>query len=182
MAGTVFMTEKQITSADAQDARILRIYEEAFPEEERIPFDDIIRLTDDIPLDFTAYSLGSCLIGFTIVCPREPFTWFWYFAVRADLRGRGIGQDILSSLLQRYRGKRCVLDIESPRQACANREQRLRRHAFYLRNGFRDTHAYRTFAGIEYTILMLGEGTFTMQDYDALIAGLRRFWQPPCEG
>ncbi len=181
MADIALITGKQITSAGAQDIRILRLYEEAFPEEERIPYNELIRLTDEIPLDFTVYPQGSDLAGFTIACPSGPFTWFWYFAVRADLRGRGIGQDILSSLLQRYRGKRCVLDMESPRQACANREQRLRRHAFYLRNGFRDTHAYRTFAGIEYTILMLGGGTFTMQDYDALIAGLRRFWKPPQE-
>ena len=180
--GNALLTEKQITSKNAQDERILRLYQESFPEEERIPFDDLIRLTDDIPLDFTAYSKGGDFIGFTIVCPRESFTWFWYFAVRADLRGRGIGQSILSSLLRRYRGRRCILDMESPRQACANREQRLRRHAFYLRNGFRDTHVYRSFAGVEYTIMLLGEGEFTMRDYDDLIAGLRRFWQPPQEG
>lgn len=36
----------------------------------------------------------------------------------------------------------------------------------YIRNGFRDTGVGRTFDGTAMTILMNGEGTFIMQDYD----------------
>ena len=67
--------------------------------------------------------------------------------------------------------------MESPtQQPCDNIEQRKRRHAFYLRNGFRDTHIYRSFDGITYTIMMNGNGTFTQQDYDDILADLQRFW------
>ena len=50
------------------------------------------------------------------------------------------------------------------------------RHAFYLRNGFRDTNVYRFYGDIEMTILMMGPGTFTIQDWDEITGELRKFW------
>ncbi len=66
--------------------------------------------------------------------------------------------------------------MESPEQECENKAQRERRHKFYLRNGFRDTNLYKTFDVVEMTIMMMGEGTFTMQDWDDIVGELRRFW------
>ncbi|MBR1881582.1 MAG: GNAT family N-acetyltransferase, partial [Muribaculaceae bacterium] len=101
-----------------------------------------------------------------------------YFAVRESLRGKGYGQHILTMLIERYRGQTCVLDMESPDQVCDNRQQRQRRHAFYLRNGFRDTHIYRTYSDITMTVMMMGEGTFTMQDWDTITQELQQHWWP----
>ena len=172
----------------------------AFPEEEQIPWDDLMRLIEEMPLDFTAYYDGEEFIGFTIVYPRKTFNWFWYFAVREELRGKGYGQQILTHLIERYKDRANILDMESPEQPCDNLEQRRKRHAFYLRNGFRDTYVYRTYDGITYTIMMMGEGTlaspssdatqpssselgrpsllprFTMQDWDDIIHELQQFW------
>ncbi|MBP3730328.1 MAG: GNAT family N-acetyltransferase [Mailhella sp.] len=171
------MTEKQITDSNANDERIRELYKSAFPVEEQIPYDELISLIPKMPLDFTAYYENNEFVGFTVVYPREPFTWFWYFAVREELRGIGLGQNILTGLLKRYKGRTCILDMEAPRQPCDNREQRLRRHRFYLRNGFRDTHVYRTYENIEYTIMISGQGFFTIQDYDQIINDLRKYWQ-----
>ena len=171
------MITKQISSANA-NVEIRQLYETAFPEGERIPWDDLMRLVEEMPLDFTAYYEGDVFIGFTIVYPRKSFSWYWYFAVREELRGKGIGQQILTQLIDCYKGQRVVLDMESPEQICDNREQRERRHAFYLRNGFRDTHLYRTYNDITMTIMMKGEGIFTMQDWDDIVSELKKFWWP----
>lgn len=56
------------------------------------------------------------------------------------------------------------------------REQRKRRHDFYLRNGFRDTFVYKTFDTVTMTIMMMGDGVFTTQDYDSIIDDLKRSW------
>ena len=143
--------------------KIKQLYETAFPEDEQIPWDDLMRLIGEMPLDFTAYYDGEAFIGFTIVYPRKSFNWFWYFAVREELRGKGYGQRILS---------------ESTTQVCDNLEERRKRQAFYLRNGFRDTNVYRTYNDITMTIMMRGEGTFTMQDWDDIIHELQKFWWP----
>ena len=193
------MTTKQIT-ADNADDQIKQLYETAFPVDEQIPWSDLMRLVSEMPLDFTAYYDGETFIGFTIVYPRKSFNWYWYFAVREELRGKGYGQQILTMLIERYKGQSCVLDMEaieqrvpsklacgwpsrdrarqsqSPTQDCDNIEQRQRRHAFYLRNGFRDTNLYRTYNDITMTIMMMGDGTFTMQDWDDITEELKQFW------
>ena len=67
--------------------------------------------------------------------------------------------------------------------------QRKHRHDFYLRNGFRDTNVYRTYRSaqrdacqskndITMTIMMRGNGTFTMHDWDDIIHELQQFWWP----
>ena len=77
------MLQKQITPANA-DAEIRLLYETAFPQEEQIPWDDLVRLIDEMHLDFTAYYDNDILIGFTIVYPRPSFNWYWYFAVKEE--------------------------------------------------------------------------------------------------
>ena len=171
------MTEKRITIA-TDDEQIKQLYETAFPEDEQIPWEDLMRLVGEMPLDFTAYYDGQGFIGFTIVYPRKSFNWFWYFAVREELRGQGYGQQILTQLTEQYKGQTFVLDMESPTQVCENIDQRRRRHDFYLRNGFRDTNVYRTYNDITMTIMMIGPGTFTMQDWDDIIHELQKFWWP----
>ena len=171
------MKETKITSASADDEELKRLYQTAFPENEQIPWDDLMRLVEEMYLDFTAYYDGDALIGFTIVYPRPSFNWYWYFAVKEELRGKGSGQQILTQLIEKYEGQAMVLDMESPEQKpCPNLEQRQRRHAFYLRNGFRDTHVYRRYDDIEMTIMMMGKGTFTLQDWDEITTELKQHW------
>ena len=172
----------QLDPAAANDD-VRRLYETAFPKEEQIPWKDLMRLMKTMSLDFTVYYEDGNLVGLTIVYPRKQFNWFWYFAVTEELRGQGIGQRILTQLIERYKGQSNILDMESPEQVCENSEQRKRRHAFYLRNGFRDTGVGKSFKGIDYTIMMNGEGTFTQHDYDLIIDELRSYWDAmPKEG
>ncbi len=171
------MTIKKIAVANANE-KIKQLYETAFPENEQIPWNDLMRLVGEMPLDFTTYYDGEDFIGFTIVYPRKSFNWYWYFAVREELRGKGYGQQILTQLIEKYKGQTCVLDMESPTQVSENIDQRKRRHNFYLRNGFRDTNIFRTYNDITMTIMMMGEGTFTMQDWDDIIHELQQFWWP----
>lgn len=175
------LEEAKVTSTYEYYGEVRDLYEIAFPEEERLPWEDLMRLTDAMPLDFTAYFDLDTFVGLTIVLPREKYNWFWYFAVNEQLRGKGYGQKILNHIIQQYQDKSLILDMESPRQECDNFDQRLRRRDFYLRNGFRDTEAEKTFEGITYTILMKGEGTFTSKEYDEIIAELRKFWKVPKE-
>ena len=56
------MTEKKITAVNA-DETIRRLYETAFPIEEQLPWEDLMRLTDEMPLDFTAYHDEDTFVG-----------------------------------------------------------------------------------------------------------------------
>ena len=170
------LKQRQITSEDSGDVALRQLYEEAFPQDEQIPWGSLVELISKMNLDFTAYYIDNQLVGFTIVYPTNSYNWFWYFAVQPGLRGKGIGQQILTEFKNKYIGQRNILDIESPVHPCDNPEQRKRRHDFYLRNGFRDTFVYKTFDTVTMTIMMMGDGTFTAQDYDCIIDDLKRFW------
>ena len=171
------MTEKKITSEQADIIQIKQLYESAFPENERIPWPDLMRLLDEMHLDFTAFYDNEALVGFYIVYPGTKVYWFWYFAVKEELRGEGIGQKILTLLIQKYEGKTIVLDMESPYQnPCPNPEQRRRRQQFYFRNGFRDTNLFKSYDDIEMTIMMIGPGVFTMAGWDTISNELRQHW------
>ena len=115
-----------INSANADDAGLRRLYETAFPVEEQIPYDELIQLLDAMDIDYTAYYDGEMLVGLTMVLRLPRYNWGWYFAVREDLRGKGVGQEILTSVLDKYReGRPFIMDIESPLQPDApNPEQR----------------------------------------------------------
>ena len=170
------MKTKQITKSNANDEQIKLLYQTAFPENEQIPWEDLVRLIDQMQLDFTAYYEDDTFIGFTILFPHKKFNWFWYFAVIPELRGQGKGQKILTYLIEKYKEKNVVLDMESTKQECNNKEQRIRRHDFYIRNGFRDTNLYRKYDNLEMTIMILGNYIFTMQDWNNIVSELRKFW------
>ena len=175
------MNERLLTPESAAANPALRsLYENSFPDEERIPWKDLLRLVEEMPLEFAEYREGTLLLGITIVYPRPRLSWFWYFAVPEEKRGRGIGQRILSALLARYEGRSMVLDMEDPAQPDApNPEQRRRRTAFYLRNGFRETGIGRNYGSVAMTMLLFGDDTFTRADYDTLTAELFRLWKSP---
>lgn len=168
----------QIRCGNADDIALRQLYETAFPVEEQIPYNDLIYLLGKLEIDYTAYYDSEMLVGLTMVLHLPRYNWGWYFAVRDELRGKGYGQRILSALLEKYRdGHPFIIDIESPLQADApNPEQRKRRHAFYLRNGLKDTPTSRTFEGITYTIMTSSDEPFDQQDYDDIIAALRSVW------
>lgn len=170
------MEEKRITASTVDTKEIEQLYQTAFPVEEQIPWQQLLRLVDDMPLDFTAYYDNGAFVGMTVVYQRIDYNWLWYFAVSEHLRGRGYGQLILSKLISKHDGRNIILDMESPDQPSENAEQRMRRLKFYTRNGFHDTHAHKTYDDIEYTIMMRGDGVFTTADYDNLISDLQRFW------
>ena len=169
----------EINSDRARDGELRRLYETAFPVEEQIPYDDLIHLLQVMDIDYNAYYEGEMLVGMTMVLRLPRYNWGWYFAMREELRGKGYGQGILTSVLDKYRdGLPFVIDIESPWQPDApNLEQRKRRHAFYVRNGLKDTDANRTYNGVTFTILSSSDAPFTQENYEEIVSALSGAWE-----
>ena len=71
------MIERKITSAQADNEELKQLYKTAFPKNEQIPWNDLMRLVEEMHLDFTAYYGVNTLVGFTIVYPRPSFNWYW---------------------------------------------------------------------------------------------------------
>ena len=131
---------------------------------------DIIVNENPDNVDITAYYDGDLLIGFTMVYILKRFVFGAYFGVREDLRGKGYGQTIFSSLLKKYsKSNPFIMGAESPLEENApNLEIRKRRHSFFIRNGMRDTGISYNYNGVLFTIMSNRNDPFSQEDFDEI--------------
>lgn len=132
-------------------------------------------------------------IAFFVKIVREGRTLmlFDYFAVREDLRNRGLGGRLLRALIAEpfiAEADAVLLEVDEPDAAATPEalEIRNRRLAFYLRNGLRDTGAHADVYGVTYRILSLPTGrdlspdevrrTYAMLYHSILPERLYRRW------
>jgi GNAT superfamily N-acetyltransferase len=113
------------------------LYLSAFPKEERLPW-WLLRLNARRSgIDLTAFLDGDTFCGFTASATAGNMHFLLFFAIPEDLRGRGYGSAILFQLRQNYED--VTLNVELLDETAPNYPQRLRRFAFYRKNGFFDT-------------------------------------------
>ena len=90
-----------------------------------------------------------------------------YLAVDNTLHSQGYGSRCLSLLDTIADGRTIALNVEIPHADAPNNEQRLRRIAFYERNGFAVT-PYHLNDG-KTTFSVLAKGSFVPEDYRSLL-------------
>ncbi len=118
-------------------SRIKELYTASFPKEERLPW-WLLRLNacrEGIDLD--AWLDGDTPVGMTASVTVGRMHFLLFFAIMPQLQGKGYGSAILEVL--RRECDTVVLNVELLDPTASNYAQRLRRFAFYKRNGFFDT-------------------------------------------
>ena len=161
----------EINSSKANDDALRELYESSFPVGERVPYDIIIKGFDLLDIDYTGYYEDEKLLGLSIIVRLSKYNWGAYFAVKKELRGKGLGQKLLTIILDKYKKEKnpFIIDVESPLQADApNPEIRKRRHNFPLRNGLRDTGVYFTFNGVSLSVMSNRDEPFSQKDYEEI--------------
>lgn len=123
------------TQGIGKQAKVL--YHTAFPKEERLPW-WVLRLNAHRKgIELTAWVEGEQFCGFTASVTVEGLHFLLFFAVDTPLQGQGYGSAILSALREEYGN--IALNVELLDKSASNYPQRLRRFAFYQKNGFSDT-------------------------------------------
>lgn len=118
---------------------VKQLYFRAFPQYEREPWTWMMLKSKFKRADFMAFYDRQQFVGFAYVIHSRGFHYILFLAVNDKLRSHGYGSRILSELRQKYTNDSLLLDIEEPNPHAANNRQRLRRLAFYKRNGFYQT-------------------------------------------
>ncbi len=124
-------------SRDLSEAK--RLYRTAFPKEEQMPFWTLRFLTLIKGIELTCYREDDCFCGFTYTVTEGSVVFVLFFAVSADLRGKGYGSSILAELKKRNPNRSIILNVEPLDADAENAEERVRRMRFYEKNGFFDT-------------------------------------------
>ena len=126
--------------AQVPDKQALQqLYHSAFPKEEQMPW-WLLRLIS-LRRDMGVYGFyaDAQLRGLTVSVATEEVLFILFLAVSEDCRGQGWGSAILKKLKEDYPGRTIVLNVELLDPEAENYDQRLRRMAFYKKNGFFDT-------------------------------------------
>ena len=118
---------------------IKRLYEEAFPAEQRMPFTTLVNTQTAGGVEILSIENATGdFYGLAIMFVDAKAALLAYFAIAPEKRGGGIGSKVLKLLEERYYDKHFCLEIESTKIAADNAEQRRCRKAFYLRNGMKE--------------------------------------------
>lgn len=146
---------------------IRNIYVEAFPKRERKPFWVLRHSVKRRKIQIFIETIKNAVQGFVVVIPFRNMVMVDYLAVSAKIRSRGTGSRMLQDVCQRFGGKKVVLLIERLEDQAENKDQRIARRKFYLKNGFTSSNIFITGASGSMEVLNYG-GTVTPEEYISL--------------
>lgn len=162
-------TELRLERAKREDKRAVKdLYLRAFPPEERPPFGMLWRRAARGKGELLAAWDGTEFVGLVSLLGRGDVVYLFYLAIDENRRGAGYGSAILALVRQRCEGKRLFLARETLDPAAENYDQRLRRHRFYLRNGFSDLPLRLREGQVVYDVMGTG-GLVSGEEYRALM-------------
>lgn len=115
-----------------------KLYRSAFPLNERFPWYMLVKRAKSGKAELLTLDKDGKNAGFAYVITNKDLAYLFFFAVRKDCRGKGIGTETIKQLMQRYSGKCLFLAIEPLDETADNYDQRVKRHCFYLNSGLID--------------------------------------------
>ena len=131
------MLEAAPITKNHRDIDLIRtLYQASFPKNERVPLWLLLQTAKKHCVDFLGFYDEGLFVGFMYVVTNEDLTLVLYLAVNDRIQSKGYGTRMLDHLEARCPGNRVILDIEEVNEASSNNEQRIKRRAFYARNGF----------------------------------------------
>lgn len=117
-------------------AEIEQLFLHAFPHNQDKPLPLFLKKRQEGLAEILAIEDDEgVFLGFAIMVLDGEIALLDYFAIIEQGRGSGFGSEALRLLQKRYADKKFVLDIQSTKAQADNMQERLRRKAFYLRNG-----------------------------------------------
>lgn len=140
----------------SQWKEVKSIYMEAFPKRERKPFFVLKHSVKRGKARVFTASDENGLLGFTVAIPYQNMVMVDYLAVSGKIRSKGTGSFIMQEICRYFSDKKVVLLIERLDEGAENREQRIARRRFYLKNGFTSADIFVEGAGGDMEILNFG--------------------------
>lgn len=127
-----------LSVTDGAYSALMEVFVEAFPESERRPrewFDELVER--EKRFHCMVYGNADAMLCYwelegLVDGVKHPFVYVEYLAVRRELRGKGIGREVMSDFLHSVGDVPVVLEVEPP--VCGLTRERVR---FYERLGFR---------------------------------------------
>ncbi len=152
--------------------RVGLLAKEAFPLEEYLAPEELVRIAQSDNFDFWALTDQDQFVGFMVVMTHQTLSYLFFLAIEPVLRSRVYGNGALEALRQQYPAYTQVVDFEMLNPHAANCRQREKRRAFYARNRYRETGLFLRYLGVDYKVFCQG-AVFDPALFKAMMATLR---------
>lgn len=151
--------------------RLRNLYEEAFPSKEKKPFESMRKLEQAGRMEILSLMEKNELIGLNINMLAGDLAILDYYAILPEKRSGGYGSKGIQKIMDRFRGKKLILEIEKQDASAPNAEQRANRKRFYLRNGLKETNLFVNAYDTDFELLV-PEGDITYQEYISVLSSV----------
>ena len=160
------MIFRKIQSADDElFKRILDLYRESFPENERKELKYLLKPDQSIGGIFALFEKKEFL-GFLCTLDVSDISHIIYLSIKRDKRNQGFGAKAVNEFCAFKKGMRVIVDIEAETETAEDNPVRRKRKEFYLKNGFSETKVRYRWHGDDFEILSRGGGV-TSKEFSA---------------
>ena len=158
----------KIDSGSPNIEEVKDLFETAFPEDERPPFEMTLSFKGS---DFFAIYENKAFIGLADLVIYGETVYLFFFEIKEELRGKGYGSHVLQELFRRFPNKKVFLLAEEIDGDYEDLPLRKRRIGFYERNGFVLSDTRIKEFGVDYRLLYHG-GVVDKKDFLATMRSI----------
>lgn len=162
------MLTMKLTSDSKEYKEVESLYITSFPENERSPLHLLLEDPTGCSEVYSFYD-AAIFCGFACLLTFQDITHILYFAVAKSQQKKGYGSYILNQLQQLKPTQRLIADIEKVSCDALNDDQRHKRKAFYLKNGYHVTNVSYEWRQEDYEILVSNKD-LSREEFE-------RFWE-----
>lgn len=109
------MTVKKISRFSRDRAFIYHINRESFTGFDHISYKTLMKYADAKGCDLLIFYDGKEPCAYAVMLVSDAYAYILYCAVAPDHQGRGLGTEMISTLIERYEGKNMVIDLDTPK-------------------------------------------------------------------
>lgn len=144
--------------------RLKTLYEEAFPAEEKKPFEFMRKLEQEGKMEILSLMEKEELIGLNINMLAGDLAILDYYAILPEKRGGGYGSIGIRKIMERFQDRKLILEIEKQDAFAPNAKERASRKKFYMKNGLKETNLFVNVYHTDFELLV-PEGSLTYDEY-----------------
>ncbi|MCF6437600.1 GNAT family N-acetyltransferase [Pseudoalteromonas sp. MMG022] len=158
-------------SNDANYLKVIDLYKEAFPGAQRIPTFVLRYKLRNGPKGFNVLYENDKWVGLIYCTHYQDIVFVQFLAIAGQFRSKGYGSKVMNTMSGMYPTKRIVLNIEQIDTRAKNYQQRVKRKAFYEKNGFTSTGFLVAEPGEMHEMLIRG-GSINQEEIESMYKSL----------
>ena len=162
---------RPLNQNDDNYSKVIDLYKKAFTTAQRIPTWILKFKLRKGKVGFNVLYANDTWIGLIYTTEFKDIVLVHFLAISESFRSGGYGGKVMDSMKVMHSGKRIVLNIEKLDKQEKNFEQRIKRKAFYEKNGFSSSGYFVKEPGEKLEMLIFG-GSINKEEIEAMYKNL----------